>query len=210
MTSLLKLARIGSAAILTPPLPSEAAGLADHGRLGTELFEWLRQKNGSYAFESALHIFPIGQKGSVMDLTSWNSPDLWRGAYGDLTNRHVFFGEDIFGNQFCLMHDSVGRFDAETGEVIQLAGTLEDWAKLVLSEYELHTGCRLANKWQSRYRMLNFGERLLPKMPFVTGGTYTVENLYAIDSVRGMRLRGDLALQIRHLPDGTPIRYKIV
>jgi hypothetical protein len=139
--------------------------------------KWLSCKNGFYAFESALHVFPIGMKTGIMDLKSWNSPDLWRDAYGNLADRYLFFGEDVFGNQFCLTDDGVGSFEAETCAVTQLARTLHDWAKLLLSEYELHTGYRLAHQWQSRNRALKVGERLAPKMPFVTGGEYVVDNL---------------------------------
>jgi hypothetical protein len=52
------------------------------------------------------------------------------------------------------------------------------------------------------------GERLAPKMPLVTGGGFEVSNLAAIESLRGMRFRGNLAVQIRDLPDGVKIRYR--
>ena len=50
----------------------------------------------------------------------------------------------------------------------------------------------------------------MPKMPFVTGGEYAIQNLAAIEASRGMRFRGDLAVQIRDLPDGAQIRYSVV
>jgi len=79
-----------------------------------------------------------------------------------------------------------------------------------LRDYELHTGQRLAHAWQSQNRPLKPGERLVPKMPFVTGGEYAIQNLAAIEASRGMRFRGDLAVQIRDLPDGAQIRYSVV
>jgi len=210
MNPLSKLAEIGSKGILTEPLFSEDAGLKEWGSNGAELLEWLKQKNGFYAFESALHVFPIGAKDGVMDLETWNRPDAWRGTYAGLADGYLFFGEDIFGNQFCLKRDGIGSFDAETGAVTHLADNLSGWAKLILSDFELHTGQRLAHAWQSQNRPLKPGERLVPKTPFVTGGEYAIQNLAAIEASRGMTFRGDLAVQIRDLPDGTQIRYSVV
>jgi hypothetical protein len=205
---LLKLAGIGSKEILTVPCPAEDVRLSGFV-CGRELFEWLSEKNGFYAFESALHIFPLGTKDGVMDLESWNSSTLWRDAYGDLANGYLFFGEDTFGNQFCLKPDGIGSFDAETAQVTHLANSLSDWARLVIKEYELHTGYPLAHGWQLANRPLAPGERLLPKMPFVTGGDYTIENLYATDCVEGMRFRGEIAVHIQYIPEGAQVQFKI-
>ncbi len=54
------------------------------------------------------------------------------------------------------------------------------------------------------------GKRLLPKVPFILGGKFTVDNLYLLDSITGMKLRGDLARQIKNSPDGTKVTFKIV
>jgi hypothetical protein len=204
---LLKLASIGSKEILTAPLPAEEHKLSSWG-WGSALFDWLSKKNGFYAFESALHIFPLGTKDGVTDVERWNSAELWRDTYGDLAEGYLFFGEDVFGNQFCLKQDGIGSFDAETAEVTHLANNLSDWAKLVLKQYELHTGYPLAHRWQLANRPLQPEERLIPRMPFVTGGPYDIENLHAIDSVKGMRGRGKLAVQIQSLPDGAQLQLK--
>jgi hypothetical protein len=190
---LLKLANLGSRGILDPPAEDDTAVVEYYGNLGIDLFEWLCEKNGFYAFENALHVFPIGSEASVMDLRTWNSPALWRDAYADLAEGILFFAEDVFGNQFCIKNDKVGSFDAETGTVQPLANSLNGWAKAVLSWREMHTGCPLAHEWQTNNRPLEAGERLLPKVPFVSGGEYSVDNLYVLDAVKGMRLRGDIA-----------------
>lgn len=166
---LLKLASIGSREILTGPLLAESIKLSGWA-CGEALFEWLSEKNGFYAFESALHIFPLGKKDGVMDLESWNSTEMWRDAYGDLARGYLFFGEDIFGDQFCLKQGGIGRFDAETGQVTHLASGLSEWAVLVLREYEHQTGYPLAHGWQVANRPIEPGERLAPKMPFVWWG----------------------------------------
>ena len=95
---LLKLAGIGSGGILTAPLLSEGAGLEEWGCHGAALREWLRQ-----------NVFPIGRKDGVMDLETWNLPGTWRDTYQDMANGHLFFAEDVFGDQFCLKQGGIGR-----------------------------------------------------------------------------------------------------
>ena len=54
------------------------------------------------------------------------------------------------------------------------------------------------------------GSSLVPAVPFVLGGEYSLGNLRLADAVSGMRARGNLARQIRDLPDGAQIEFKVV
>jgi hypothetical protein len=174
-----------------------------------ELMEMLAEVNGFYAFGAALHVFPV-KSGDHMDLVRWNSSTLWRDAYGSLADDLVFFAEDAFGGQFALSDDGVLSFDPETGDAEFMAGTLEGWAAQVLADHELLTGFPLAEEWQKRFGALPTGARLLPKTPFVLGGEFAINNLFAGDAVTGMRMRGDVALQLQDHPDGTTVVYRVV
>lgn len=169
----------------------------------------LGSKNGFYAFESALQVYAVDIPGDL-SLERWNSPDLWRGRYSDVDEGWVFFGQDIFGEQFFLAGDVVGKFNPETGDVEQFAVNLEDWAKNILDDYEVTTGHPLEHAWQVAHGGLRRGDRLVPKIPFVAGGQYSLGNLHACESLRSMYLRADLARQIRDLPDGAQFVYKVV
>ena len=57
MTRIEKLLSIGSEALA--PAPETLPEFLAEWSLGPELFAMLRQKNGFYAFESALHVFPL-------------------------------------------------------------------------------------------------------------------------------------------------------
>lgn len=201
MRALEKLVSIGSGSLAAGPL----AGVPE------QLLPLLELSNGFYAFESALHVLPAGAPdGELPGLGEWNSATLWRDAYQELAEGMFFFAEDIFGGQFALRGNEVVSFEPETGEVEVLAGDIEQWAAAVLADYELLTGSGLAHEWQRGHGALAPGTRLLPKRPFVLGGEFTVDNLYQLPAVEGMRLRGQLALQIRDLPDGATIQFKIV
>jgi hypothetical protein len=115
MTSVEKLLSVGSEA-LAPQLVGMPTWLSDY-RLGAELFQMLQKKNGFYAFEAALHVFPLtGDPGSGLE--AWNAASLWRTGYKDLAEGLLFFAEDILQDQFCLSieRDGVMRFHAETGK----------------------------------------------------------------------------------------------
>jgi hypothetical protein len=174
-----------------------------------ELMAMLAEVNGFYAFEAALHVFPV-KSGEHMDLVRWNSSNLWRDAYGPLAEDLIFFAEDAFGGQFALSENGVVSFDPETGDAEFIAATLEGWAGQLLADYEMLTGFPLAHEWQELFGALPLGARLLPKTPFVLGGEFAVNNLFAAGAVEGMRMRGDIALQLRDHPDGTTVVYRVV
>lgn len=190
-----------------PGLPSSAPLL--RGPIGEELRSLLTKRDGFYAFESALHVRSyLG--GAAIGLGEWNSRSSWRRNYQELTGDFTFFAEDIFGVQFAFDEHQIVVFDPETGEVEHLASGLESWASAILQNHNELTGYDLAHRWQQQYGRISTGQRLMPKRPFVLGGEFEVANVYALPDVDGMRLRGDLAVQIRDLPDGATVQFTFV
>jgi hypothetical protein len=167
-------------------------------------------RNGFYAMSSALLVRPVGgDVAGVRSVATWNQPTLWRCAYGDLAADGWCFAEDAFGGQFSLHDDGVFAFDPETGARDRLADDLVGWAEALLDDAAVLTGYPLAHEWQVRHGPLPVGQRLVPTVPFVLGGSFDVDNLRALDEVQGMRLRGELAVQLRDLPDGATVRYGV-
>jgi hypothetical protein len=204
-----KLIRIGGEALnpADPVLPAELLDLA--GPLAGELIEFLKKKNGFYAFESALHVLPAQVCGPEVGLVGWNSEQLWIHEYEGLAKGLLFFAEDIFGCQFCIGADGVCQFDPETGQIERLATDLEGWADAILHNYSYLTGHPLAHEWQQANGAIAAGVRLVPKQPFIAGGEFAVRNLAPLDAVAAMRMRGCIAVQIKDLPDGAKIELRI-
>jgi len=90
-----------------------------------------------------------------------------------------------------------------------LAADIESWAQMVLNDYEVLTGYPLAHQWQKRNGPIAAGMRLLPKIPFVMGGEFSLDNLYVVNAIEGMRLRADIADKIKSLPNGTQVKYSL-
>lgn len=207
--SLEKLISISGTALssIAPVMSADSFGFAD--ALARDLLGLLKHKNGFYAFESALHVFSAQSVGKEIGLTEWNSPDLWICEYQGMANECLFFAEDVFGGQFCIKSDGIYSFDPETGAFEFLAPDIEGWAQTILNDYEVLTGYPLAHAWQQSRGALAAGTRLVPKVPFVTGGEFSTGNLLALESVKAMQLRANLAIQIRDLPDGASITWKV-
>jgi hypothetical protein len=178
--------------------------------LMSQLNELLSIKNGFFAFESALRVFPSTQETGLQTLQTWNRTSLWINSYQGMAEGLFFFAEDVFGSQFAINENGVVSFDPETGQREQVAASVYDWAQKILDEYELLTGYALAHEWQSKNGALAMTDRLIPKTPFVLGGEFRTENLYSLGAVKGMTLRANLATQIRDLPDGAQVRWNIV
>jgi hypothetical protein len=199
--------------LASPPLSADRPGALppSASSLRAELACLLAQRNGFVAFEGSLRVFPDGSTTAGCDLTSWNAPSLWRTHYDGLADGLTCFAEDIFGMQFALDEtaEEIVVFDAETGARDPLAGSLEGWARAVLDEPAVLTGHPLAHEWQTQRGPLPLTHRLVPIVPFVLGGEFITANLYPLEASSGMRLRGDLAVQIRDLPEGTPVRYVV-
>jgi hypothetical protein len=208
MTHIEKLLSISSEALGSKP--SAFPEVFREYDLGEELFHMLEQKNGFYAFEYALHMFPLTADPET-GLEGWNAESLWRSGYEDLAEGLFFFAEDILQDQFCLSKKQGGvhRFDAETGQTTFLAESVEGWAGVILSNYRRETGWPLVHEWQEKNGRLPLGKRLMPKTPFFLGGEYKIENLWAGNPLEGMRFKADLAMQTRNLPEGAQVKLNI-
>lgn len=186
-----------------PKLSSRLRDLA--GTLADDLLTMLMQSNGFYAYESALHVFSTHTAPAEMNLEDWNKEGLWRSAYQGLADNCLFFAEDVFGGQFCIKNDEIYAFDPETGGLEYLASDIEGWVNVIFEDYEMLTGYPLAHDWQKLNGRIPLGSRLLPKIPFIAGGDFTLGNLYLSHAVDGMKFRAEIAVQIKDLPEGARI-----
>lgn len=172
-----------------------------------ELFSVLNSKNGFYGFESALHVFPYDTNGKQMDIVQWNDYNLWIDYYEGMASGATYFAEDLFGVQFCIKDDGIYSFNPETGSFEWLSENIKQWCQLILNEYNFYTGYSLAHEWQLENGAIATGHRLVPKLPFVAGGEYKIDNLFLEESCKSMRRRSKFALQIKDIPDGGSISF---
>jgi hypothetical protein len=193
-----------------PPLrgtpPASPSAWDAPPRLAAELARLLGARNGFYALDDALHVFPSGTAAPHIDVEAWNAPTLWRNEYDpDMVEGLFFFAEDVFGHQFTLSSDGIQLFDPETGDLEPFAASVEEWCAALVDDPDASVVAHVARAWREARGALRPGQRLVPTKPFVIGGTNELENLYELDAVAGMRVRGSIARQIRNLPEGTDV-----
>ncbi len=187
-----------------PAVESGPPRLVDSGTF-SELLSVLRRRNGFTAFDSAMWVRGSGE--SRYSIESWNDPAGWRAAYGEMAEGLLFFAEDIFGFQFALGQGRVWLFDPETGNREPEAASVQGWFEAVLTDPESMFGAAVSRAWQRLNGPLKLGERLVPSIPFVLGGTGEVDTLARMQAESGMVFRAELARQIRDLPEGAQVRY---
>jgi len=77
-------------------------------------------------------------------------------------------------------------------------------------EYRALTGYPLLHEWQEKNGALPVGRRLMPKVPFVLGGDYSLAYLYSPAAVSAMKSRGNLARQLKGVPDGSQVEFRVI
>jgi len=185
------------------------ASLAPWHALGEELLELLCGRNGFFGYERSLLVRPLHGAGDVLGVVEWNATELWKLEYKLDLAKALFFAEDAFGNQYAIYERAVRSFDAETGDFADISDTLRGWIKEVLNDAASRTAYPLARRWQVENGPIPSGQRLVPKLPFACGGQYSTDNLYLARDVEAMRLYGSIAAQIRDVPDGGTVRFRI-
>src|SRR5690242_13286221 len=118
-------------------------------RIPDDLALLLEERNGFYAFESALEVFPLGPSHKSFGLAEWNAPDTWINAYCDLAPDGICFAQDIFGGQFVRSDRGVDIFEPETAGLSFFASGLDEWAAKLLADYRVLTGQPIAHEWQA-------------------------------------------------------------
>ncbi len=189
-------------AIASPPIGAVVDEVSDEN---ATLIDIWYQKNGFYAFESALHVYPLWDVDNVAGFYTWNSQtcDLFTSLSAELQGKKVF-ASDAFGNQFG-MDISTGEIwfvDIDLAEAFKVANSIDSWCERLLSDFETLTGYEIAKDWQTQNRALEPGERLFPKKPFILGGEWSVDNLWAADCFSNIGFRAYLANQLRSVSDG--------
>lgn len=187
--------------ISSPALSSRVPDFQHYQSLKT----LLTKRNGFFAFEGALRVFPA-DRDLRPNLEDWNAMSGWRSGFDTIPPSMQFFAEDVFGGQFAIDAQGIHSFDPETGDILFFAQDLEDWAAKLLKDFRVLTGYPLAHEWQTRHaRRLGAEDRLLPYIPFIAGGRFDVENVTDCNGYQGMIWRSEVAKRIKSLPDGTKI-----
>lgn len=172
-------------------------------RRDTSYDDYLNTTNGGFYFENALHLYGISPAYSHHDIDYIH--ELINKLYGELSNALFFFGEDLFGNQFAFSAEGIVLFNIETAERKYLASNFLEWVTILEGDLNAITGRSLVPT--DAIFELAWGKRLCPKLPFILGGDFKMENLVLKGFEENFGFNASIAKQIHELPDGT--KFKI-
>lgn len=125
----------------------------------------------------------------------------------------VPFAADVFGDFWIVTTSgTVRKVQTETLAVDpdDDRSDLNDWARAVLDDPDTEAGERYAFAWQEKHGSIHAGHRLSPSIPFVLGGSYSLDQVHAIHLAELYSFRTDFALQTRDLPDGARVEIDFV
>lgn len=178
--------------------------------LPNELKKIYEYTDGFFAFESALHVFPLTDNNNQREsIASWNRQIEFIDTYNLEYPNEIIFAEDAIGGQFVLTSTGVSLLDLETNEREFVAPDIESWAKSILDDYEYLAAFTLAHDWQMMHGTLPVGCRLSPNIPFILGGEFLATNLKPIPRKELLRFRAHLFEQIRDIPSGSTVTLSV-
>jgi hypothetical protein len=177
--------------------------------LGKAHRQLLQRRNGGYFFGGALHIFGACTEPVTHSLSAWNSPDLWRSAFGELTGDLVFFAENAFGDQFGLAPDGkVFQFLAEATDFEEIADDFDTWLLIAVEAPDELLARPTVAGWVATHGHLPHGSQLQAYPPFMFTEDDAEVQLEAVDAVENMKFHAAIANQIASIPEGARVKVE--
>lgn len=212
MSNLQKLMAISTKEISSEVSIDEAsrclAGLNLSSSRADDLAHLYALRNGFFAFESSLWVYGMNsnQRCSLEKINSMHELT----PYREQINGGVLFAADAIGNQFLANTQGYWSFDMETGESEFLAKNLNEWVASVLADFDYITCFSLMHDWQAKNGPIKDGMRLGATQPFILGGEFSIDNLYAVDFLELIGFRSTLYQQVKALPHGAKVELKVM
>lgn len=189
-----------------PAMPAIRSPLASLG--APSLAPLYETFNGGYFFGGALEIFPVGTS-HYTEIESWNDAAGWRKDFDQDLDGIVFFAHDLFCFPYGVRGEAVVRLNHETGEIEPMAATLTLFLEQLLDECDYYSGQSLLAEWEEEHGPLPIGQRLFAKMPFVLGGDWETDNLWASEPLPVLAFRAFCAKHLKGKADGTRVSISL-
>jgi hypothetical protein len=164
--------------------------------------------NGGIFFDNSLHIYGIGYQNNLTHLDLFVKNTIVHKFFREISKGLLFFGEEIFGNQYAFADDGIYFFHIDDGSFEKLADSFSDWMNIVYDDLDYYTGRTITREWSGKIHPLPLDCLLCPKTPFITGGAYELDNLHVLPWEKCIDYNSNIAKQVRNLPQGTEISFQ--
>jgi hypothetical protein len=164
-------------------------------------------QNGGLFLDRSLQFYGFASTKNYQDIDFINQ--IFSEEFGNYFKGILTIGQDIFANQFVydLSTQEIFLFNIETADKEKLANNFKHFIEILFSDLEYYSGRTFILNWNNSF---GSDQRLCPQKPFIIGGDYVNENFYASSFPKYLYFFADIAKQIHEIPDGTPIKLKII
>jgi hypothetical protein len=169
----------------------------------------LETVNGYVAYHGGFHV-----RGACLFPTWHSLREAWSGAnaihrlFPAVSPEDVPFAQDALGDQFVLRDGCVWKLDAEIGELKSLGMPLWDFDAAVRADPDGFLNLAPLRRFQAEGGTLEPGQLLSVVPPFVVKHEGD-ESYRAMAAQDRLSFLSDLAAQLRDVPDGTQIQFKV-
>ena len=171
--------------------------------LPADLVRVLSDTNGFILHEGAVHVRGACLTPEWHSLrATWRGPKAFHTLYDDVQPSDVPFAQDQVGDQFLIREGVVLRLFAETGEIERLSDSLQYFFSRVSSDIEGFLNVGLSHTMQP-------GQLLHAYPPFCFRESGAGASLAPLPASEVILVHADLARQIRDVPDGGQIEFKV-
>lgn len=170
----------------------------------------LESHNGGFFYKQSLHIYSYSHNREFNDIEQVNLA--MKKEYGEIAKGLVSFGQDLFGNQFCFDTTEGNRivfFNTESGKKEDMAADFPGWIEMIYKHFGYYIGLKLISEWRMR-NDLSFSQRLVPKIPFISSGDFSIANLQTGNFPDYLAAYAGIAKQVHHLPEGTTVKVAFI
>jgi hypothetical protein len=179
-------------------------------KLPSDLAKLLKSVNGFIQFGGALHVRGACQNLEWHSLrNAWESPDAFYRHYRTVKKSDVPFAQSALGDQYFIRGNDVYRLDTECDEIESLDLDLKTFLQEVQSDPIGVLSLGPLEDFWGHGGELKPGQLLSVMPPFVLAQPDTKYSYRPISALDRLRFLADFAKQIRDLPDGATISFKV-
>lgn len=179
-------------------------------KLPEDLKNLLKSVNGFIQFGGALHVRGACQNLEWHSLRhAWESTDAFHRHYRTVKQSDVPFAQSALGDQYFIRDNIVHRLDTECDEIESFDLDLKPFLEEVQSDPIALLNLEPLEEFWGEGGELEPGQLLSVMPPFVVSQPDTKNSYRAVKVLDRLRFLADFAKQIRDLPDGATITFKL-
>lgn len=172
------------------------------------LWNLLADANGFALFGGALIIFP-----TIKSTSPWHTIEDFAYSMAELEflqdKELLPFATDLFGFLYFVASDGIYHMETEDAKLEFVSSDINGFLLKLAEDGDYWSGQSLMEDWEKQYGMLNAGERLVAKNPFIFGGEFEIANLYPQTFDKILPWYASLHEQLKDVEDGTVIQLSI-